>query len=295
MSGETGINRELNFGEVISKTFELYRNNFVTYLILFLIVEALFAVITAVVNQAANLPSLGPNPTAQQISDFVSSSLGTLLAAGLALVITAVVVFPIAAGTAVRIASEEVQGRKSSMTASASFAASKLLSMWALGIIVGLLVFVGLILLVIPGIILAIMFCLVLQALLIENAGVIGSLTRSRELVSHRWLKTFAIAIVLGIIIIIISAVLSIIAAPFGSASGFVSTVLGAFTAPIIPIATTVYYYSNLARISPPAGPMMAGAAAPMPQPGMKFCPNCGTEMVSSATFCPKCGAKQPV
>ncbi len=35
----------------------------------------------------------------------------------------------------------------------------------------------------------------------------------------------------------------------------------------------------------------VAAQAAPA---GMKFCPNCGTQMAASATFCPKCGAKQP-
>ncbi len=34
-----------------------------------------------------------------------------------------------------------------------------------------------------------------------------------------------------------------------------------------------------------------APATAPA---GMKFCPNCGAQLVSSATFCSKCGAKQP-
>ena len=37
------------------------------------------------------------------------------------------------------------------------------------------------------------------------------------------------------------------------------------------------------------AQPMAAMGAAP----GMKFCPNCGTQMASTAEFCPKCGAKQ--
>jgi len=33
---------------------------------------------------------------------------------------------------------------------------------------------------------------------------------------------------------------------------------------------------------------------AQTPQPGMKFCPSCGAQLVASATFCSKCGAKQP-
>jgi len=34
------------------------------------------------------------------------------------------------------------------------------------------------------------------------------------------------------------------------------------------------------------------GGMAPQPMAGMKFCPNCGTQLAASATFCTKCGAK---
>ncbi len=44
-----------------------------------------------------------------------------------------------------------------------------------------------------------------------------------------------------------------------------------------------------------PAQPMQAGPMAPaQPTIGMKFCPNCGTQMPMSTAFCPKCGTKQP-
>ena len=294
MSQGEGIGHELGLGEVITKTFELYRRNFVSYFILFLVVEAIFGILTAVVQRAANLPALGSNPTSQQVMDWLSGSLGTLIFSGLLLFVVAIIVFPVAYGAAIRMASEEIQGRKTDIMASASFAAGKLLSIWAASIIVGIIVFLGLIALIIPGIILAIMFLLVLPVILIENVGVITSLSRSRELVSRRWLLTFATFLVLGIVVLIISAVLGLLSAPFGSASGFVGTLLGAFTAPIFPIAFTVYYYSNLARFSQGQGTHMGGAAAPMPMTGMKFCPNCGTQLEAAATFCSKCGAKQP-
>jgi len=34
------------------------------------------------------------------------------------------------------------------------------------------------------------------------------------------------------------------------------------------------------------------GGMAPQPMAGMKFCPNCGTQLAASATFCTECGAK---
>ena len=211
----------------------------------------------------------------------------------LTFLLVALVVFPVAEGAAIKMASEEIQNKPSDIKTSLRFATSGLLSMWALGIIVGIIIILGVIALVIPGIILAIMFSMALPALLLENSGVVGSLSRSRELVGHRWLKTFATFLVLVIIIAIISAILGLISAPFGPASDFASTILGAFTAPILPIALTVYYYSNLARTAP-TPTSAAPYARPAAPSGTKFCTNCGAQLEVSATFCSKCGARQP-
>ena len=168
----------------------------------------------------------------------------------------------------------------------------KLLSIWALNIIVGIIVFLGFIALIVPGIILAIMFSLALPVLLIENKGVTESMGRSRVLVGQRWLKTFATLLVLGIIVIIASVIISAIKGLFGIASPVVNGILAAFYQPLFPILLAVYYYSNLARISqPPPSPMWTGPTTTAP-PGVKLCPTCGTQNVSSATFCTKCGAR---
>ena len=115
-------------------------------------------------------------------------------------------------------------------------------------------------------------------------------MSRSRKLVSDRWLKTLALIIVFGIIIGIASAIVSAIAGVFGVASTFVSSILSAFYLPLIPIALTVYYYSNAARVAPPQMP-----AAPewVSSPGeSRYCPSCGTKVAPNTMFCPSCGAK---
>jgi len=111
--------------------------------------------------------------------------------------------------------------------------------------------------------------------------------------VGSRWLKTLGLVIVFGIIALIASVIVGIISAPFGSGSGVVSSILSGFYLPIFPIGLTVYYYSNVARITPPTVSTAPMAPAPGVQTGMKFCPYCGTQLVSSAMFCSKCGAKQ--
>ncbi len=295
MATERVVTQELGLGEVVSKTFDLYRRNFVKYFVLYLVVEAAIGAVSTVAYGYFVLPTLPPNPTQQQIVDWFPGYFGTLIQLVAVVGIVGVVLGTIALGGTIRMASEEIENRPVELGASARFAASKLIWMWALGLLIGIMVGLGFIALVIPGIILLIMFVLAFPALLIENAGVLGSLGRSRDLVGHRWLKTFGLLLVMGIIVVFAASIVSLISTPFGWASNFVSSVLGALYQPLIPVSITLFYYSNLARIAPPpTGPATSGSV-PIPPAGMKFCPNCGTQLAQSATFCSRCGAKQPV
>src|SRR6266699_762589 len=292
MQPEQGISRELGLGEVISKTFEVYRRDFVKYFVLFAIVGVIVQVVTTLAQQAFVLPTPPVNPTPQQYSSWFPALFASLFLLIAVIFIVNIVFSTIAEGSAVKLASEQITRGQVSLGASIRFAVSRLLSIWSLSIIVGIIVFLGVIALIVPGILLAIMFSLALPVLLIENKGVTESMGRSRQLVSHRWAKTFGTFLVLGIIVLVVSLIFSAITAPLGIIGPVVNGILSAFYQPLFPILMVVYYYSNLARISqPPPGPMwtVPGTTA---QPGMKFCPNCGTQLASSATFCTKCGSK---
>jgi len=296
LESEPGITKELGVGEIVSKTFELCRRNFVKYTVLFLVVEAVIGIVTIFAYNTFPLPILPASPTSQQVLNWAPGFLANLVYLIGLIGIVSVVFGTIAYGGTIKMASEEVEGKSVDLGAAVRFAASKMLWIWALGIIVSIIIGLGLIALVVPGIILGIMFCLSFQALLIENTGVIGSLGRSRELVGHRWLKTFVTFLVVGIIVAIAAVVVGAISAPFGYWSRLVSSILSSFYLPVIPVATTVYFYSNRARISPAQMRSDIGTpvTSPVAAPGMKFCPNCGTQLGSAATFCSKCGAKQP-
>ena len=294
MSSDQGITRELGLGEVVSRTFELCRRNFVKYTALFLVVEAAIGLVGVWAYGAFPLPTLPPNPTTQDVLSWAPGFFTNLVYLVATTGVVSLVFGTIAYGITIKMASEEIENKPIDLGSAVRFAASKLLWMWALGVVVVVVVGLGLIALVVPGVILAIMFSLSFQALLIEGVGVTGSLGRSRVLVGHRWLKTFVVFLVFGVIVGIASAIVSAVAAPFGQWSQLVSSVLSAFYLPIIPVATTVYFYSNRARLSPvgpgpaPMGPVTTAA------PGMKFCPACGAQLEASVTFCSRCGAKQP-
>jgi len=294
MQPEEGINRELGLGEAISKTFQVFRQDFAKYFVLYAVVGIIVQVATTLAQQAFVVPMLPMNPTPQQVSNFFSGLFGALfLLIGVIFVVN-IIFSTIAQGSAITLASERITKRQASLGASIRFAASKLLSIWAVSIIVGIIVFLGILALIVPGIILAIMYSLALPVLLIEKKGVFESMSRSRQLVSHRWAKTFGTFLVLGIIVIIASLIFGAITSPFGIAGTIVNGILTALYQPLFPILLAVYYYSNLARTAqaqaPPAQMPMA-PTTPL-QAGMKLCPVCGAQNFTSATFCTKCGAK---
>jgi hypothetical protein len=115
-------------------------------------------------------------------------------------------------------------------------------------LIVGLLIGLGLIALITPGIILAIMYSLVVPVIINENVGALGSLSRSKRLVDHRWLKTFAFFLIIGIVVLLAAFIGTLVALPFGDFGWVVSSIISAFLGPILPISTTVYYYSMAGR-----------------------------------------------
>lgn len=294
MQPEQGIGRELSLGEVFSKTFEVYRRDFAKYFVLFAVVGVIVQVVTTLAMQAFVRPTLPLNATPQQLSNYLAGLFGALFLLLAVIFVVNVVFSTIAEGSAIRLASEQITKGQVNFGASVRFVISKLLSIWALSIIVGIIVVLGIIALIVPGIILAIMFSLALPVLLIENKGVTESMGRSRQLVSHRWAKTFGTFLVLGIIVLIASLIFSAITAPLGTIFGPVANgILSALYQPLFPILMAVYYFSNLARTTASAhAAQMPMAPTTTLQAGMKLCPACGTQNASSATFCTKCGAR---
>jgi hypothetical protein len=171
--------------------------------------------------------------------------------------------------------SNVVEKDAANLQESFSFAISRLTSLLVASIVTGIIILVGTFLLVIPGIIFMIMFSLVLPTVIIEQKGALDSLGRSSQLVSHRWLKTFAVTLVVSLIVGVISGIVigavSLLAFsrfafyPFQFGSTFpltiiVSSITASFTAPLLPIASTLLYYSMLVKeagqLPPPPPPV---------------------------------------
>jgi len=149
----------------------------------------------------------------------------------------------------------------------------------------------GLVLFVIPGIIVALIFSLIVPVIIIEDRGVFKSLERSRRLVDRSWWKTFAVLLLVLIVTAFFSIIGEAISIFFGAFRDLASALAAAFIQPIYPLSLTLLYYSmrikeaqplQQAGYKPPVAPIRADQA--------RFCVYCGQTLPPDALFCPKCG-----
>jgi hypothetical protein len=114
------------------------------------------------------------------------------------------------------------------------------------GVLATIIIVIGFILIIVPGLIALTFLAVVAPAVVIDRAGVTGALRRSRELVSgHAW-RVFGVIVVLFLITAVIGGILSAIGgsasdesfAGYAVADLIVRVLLGPLTA----IAATVIY-----------------------------------------------------
>lgn len=259
--------RELWIEEIISKTFTLYRARFLLFVLPFLVGAAVTGTLGAVLFWSMPLPSApAAGASYQELLNWFSSLISTLIVIVALLGIVSFIIGGITSGIVVKCASDILEKGDSTLMEGFNFVMLKLPSLLVAEIVTGILVFIGCLLLIVPGIILMIMFSLVVPTIIIEQKGAFESLRRSRQLVSNRWGKTFVLFLILGIILGIVSGIASVIAIPFGiapfgfrtaplgltAASWIVISLVNALIAPISSLAITFLYYSMVTREIPP-------------------------------------------
>jgi len=251
----------LSIEETLTWTFDLYSRNFVIFFIPFLIAGLISGILSIpILSYLSKISQIDfTEPPDVVWSQFWNFFL-TLLALAFVLGIISWIIGDMISGVCIKCASDLIEKGKASLGESFNFTVYKLPSLLIATLITGILTALGLLALILPGIIIYIMFFLVIPIIMIENIGALDSLSRSRRLVSNRWLKTFVLALIVGLIIGIPVFILNLITAPFGIYSSLVGSVITAFVQPIIPISLTLYYYSMLAkeeqqRIPPPPPP----------------------------------------
>ncbi len=281
---------ELSIGEILSQSFSLYSVRFVDFFIPFLFAGLMNGIFNMVVNLYFPLPQPPVEYTSpEELMSWLGSFIAAVIVVATLIGIVSWIVSTIINGVAIKYSSDLLEKGDANLSEGLNFTVTRLVSLLAVGVITGVMIIIGLICLIVPGIIIAIMFALVTPVIIIERLGALESLGRSRRLVSHRWGKTFVVLLLIYIIFGIISALANTALSPLGPASSIFTNLITAFIQPVLPIALTLLYYSTAAKEAQLA-PTPYVPPAPAPTTPLKFCSQCGQQIPSEAKFCPHCG-----
>jgi hypothetical protein len=219
---------DFRVGQVISQTWRVFSRNFFTFII---------------VTGIASLPPIliqrpafgGPTPV-----DPLQNLGSTLLAAFLAIVLNA-----LAQGTVLYGAFEVMRGRPVDLAESAKVGLRRFFPIVGIAIVVSLLAWLGLLLLIFPGVMLYMMWFVATPVCVVERAGVFRSMGRSRELTKgHRW-KLFGLSLLVFIPAMIVGGIVGAVIVSGGAAA--VNSVLASTVGKIINLIWSAVWTAFLA------------------------------------------------
>jgi hypothetical protein len=244
------MNRKIDVGSVFSEVFAIYRSQAG---VLLPVAFWLFLVVAIVNGLIA----------------------GSLIMLAVALIV-ATIAGTLYQGTVVELVSDVQDGRRDSSAGDLlRSAAPFIVPLVGAGILAGIGIGIGMLLLVVPGLFLATIWAVIAPVIVIERAGVIDSLGRSRELVRGNGWPVFG-AIVLALIIVFVgSAVFGAIGE--GIANGplvriVFSAIASTITAPISALVAAVLYF-RLRAIEGVAPTVAADPAPAAPAPSTATLP----------------------
>ncbi|MGW6444363.1 hypothetical protein [Lentzea sp. NPDC055074] len=237
--------RPLAVGEIVDGAITTMRR----YPKLIIGAAAVVAAVTQIVGLLVQLPflddlsavvTLDPNTvTQEQAMDQLTTAItgfftGTLLSVLLLLIGTVFL-----SGFITVIVGHAVLGKPVTFAQAWEEFKPRLLPLLGATLLSGLVITVGLILCIVPGIWLWVLFALVTPALVLERAGITAAFGRSKKLVDGAWWRTFGILLLTVVIGWVISWIISL---PFGllgaATTGFSADPSAAFTAGSLVLST---------------------------------------------------------
>lgn len=267
---------QLDIGGTISRSFNLYEKHWQRLII----ISAIVAIPTSIISVA--LREIAPTSLESLLSSGISF-LGSGLLAGM----YALTVKDLEDGTVDQSVSEIVNG-----------ALAKFGPLVIVSLLYGLGVTFGLLLLVVPGIIAAVMWMLATTTVMLEDTNGSAALSRSREIIRGNGWAVFGLVILMGILAFVAALVLGLvfyaIAGANAGSSFVVSTVAQTVVGPIFGMIPVLVYLQltadgagtasapEAASEVPPAGTAYPTPPAPTTPP-----PSTGGVDYGSSTITP--------
>ena len=258
--------RPLSIGELLDRTFSLYRRNFLLFIGISAIPQLL--VLALQLAQVAFMPSRVPiQPPATtdfQVAGSGFSTGGALGVVGVVIVglIVYVIAYLFSQGGTVFAVSELYLGRATTIGQSLGRVRGELGSLLGVVILNGLVTGISFLLLIIPGIYMACRLCVCIPAALLENLGPRESLERSFGLTKDNAGRAF---LILFLYFVILYAALFLFDIPFAIGIQFEARnpsmirlltglmqvgnfVAGVLITPVLTIASSIFYFDLRVR-----------------------------------------------
>jgi TRAP-type C4-dicarboxylate transport system permease large subunit len=185
----------LDIGRVIQQTFAVLGRNFLTFLILALLLTGLPTMLLGFLQD----DTVRTAATAGSFNGVWTSAIGAIVTALTGLILQ---------GTIIYGAVSDLNGKPASVVDSLRIGLYAFLPMLLLGIMMGVAIGAGFVLLIVPGIMLAVAWCVVIPAYVVERPNIMDAFGRSAQLTrGSRW-SIFGLAVLYVIAVIIIEMVL---------------------------------------------------------------------------------------
>jgi hypothetical protein len=236
-------------GDILSAAFEIYYRNATRLLTIVAIVVVPLAVLSWLIVRVALGPAEATVDIGGQTVKIISPRgffvvvLAALVAAAIGVIITSIL-----QAAMLRGAAQATIGDPVDVQASYRWGLRRFGSVLLVSFLVGLAVVVGLIFLIIPGIILAVMFSVSVPAVVVENLRGTEAMTRSWNLVKGHFWHVLVVVLVAAIIAGVVSSVLNAI----GSSNDVLALIFGiiaqVITAPFTALVSVLLYLDRRAR-----------------------------------------------
>jgi hypothetical protein len=234
-------------GDILSSAWDLYRANAAQ---LIQIVAAVVVPLTLVQAFLIRVAFKRDCSDVNTLSDLnkCTSSFGRSLLLGAIAALIGVMIQQLLTGALTRGAAGSLVGRPVDVAASYRYALSRLGGLIGLAFLIALVVGVGFVLLIIPGIIFAVFLSMAVPSFIIERRGVTDSMSRSWNLVRGSWWHVLLVVVVAAILAGIVNNVITAIGGSSFLGAWIAAAIAQIITAPFVALVGVVLYVDLRAR-----------------------------------------------